>query len=179
MQLQVAPIHAERLDLVWLSPALIDATLAGDLPRAARLLGCPLPPGWPGDDAALLRLRRDQMRRDPAAAPWLLRALVVRGPAQKMIGHINFHGPPDADGTVELGYTVLPARRRQGYATEAVRAMCAWAAREHPIRRYRLAISPANEPSLALARKLGFRHTGSQWDEEDGEELLFERDTPP
>ena len=38
-----------------------------------------------------------------------------------------------------------------------------------------LSISPTNEPSLALARALGFTACGSRMDEEDGVELLFTR----
>jgi RimJ/RimL family protein N-acetyltransferase len=39
-------------------------------------------------------------------------------------------------------------------------------------------ISPRNEPSLALARKLGFEQVGEQFDEEDGLELVFELTLP-
>ena len=31
-----------------------------------------------------------------------------------------------------------------------------------------------DEPSLVLVAQLGFQQTGVQWDEEDGEELVFE-----
>jgi len=35
-------------------------------------------------------------------------------------------------------------------------------------------VAPNNEPSLGLIRKLGFVQTGVQWDEIDGQELVFE-----
>jgi len=38
-------------------------------------------------------------------------------------------------------------------------------------------VSPDNEPSLNLVRKLGFAQTGSQIDEIDGLELVFELPT--
>jgi RimJ/RimL family protein N-acetyltransferase len=92
------------------------------------------------------------------------------------VGHIGFHGPPDAGGRVEVGYTVLPERRRQGLATEACLALFAWARDEHGVARFRASVSPDNEPSLAVVQKLGFRQTGRQWDDVDGEELVFELD---
>jgi RimJ/RimL family protein N-acetyltransferase len=49
-----------------------------------------------------------------------------------------------------------------------------WAHREHGIRRFLFSISPDNEPSLAIARRLGFSEVGRHWDDEDGEELEFE-----
>ena len=91
-----------------------------------------------------------------------------------LIGRIGFHAPPDARGALEIGYAVQPAQRRRGYATEAVEAMLAWAQREHAIHHFIASISPANAASLALARTFGFAQTGVQWDDDDGEELVFE-----
>jgi len=50
-----------------------------------------------------------------------------------------------------------------------------WAGTEG-VRQFVVSIGPWNEPSLAIARKLGFTQTGEQWDEEDGLELVFELD---
>jgi RimJ/RimL family protein N-acetyltransferase len=159
-----------------MSPAFMHASLAGDRVLAATLIGAELPGEWPGRTGRTMRYRLDQLSRDPLSRPWLLRAIVLREPVPRVIGHIGFHGPPDASNTVEIGYTVSPDHRRQGYAVEAVQALFAWATREHDIHRFRASIAPDNAPSLALARKLGFVQTGSQWDDEDGEELVFELD---
>lgn len=175
----IPPLASPRFDLVHMPPEFLTAVLAGDRVHAAVLLGCPLPENWPGDDVPLLRMRLEQMRRDATAAPWLLRALVRREPHRVMVGHINFHGPPGPEGWVEIGYTTLPEHRRRGYAEEATRALFNWAAREHGVQRVRASIAPTNDPSLALVRKLGLVQTGSQWDEEDGEEFVFEGDWPP
>jgi len=92
-----------------------------------------------------------------------------------MVGRIGFHGPPDDDGMLEIGYKVFPEFRRRGYAREAVLAMLRWAQRDPRVRRFRASVSPENLPSRHLVTGLGFVEVGSQWDEEDGEELLFER----
>jgi RimJ/RimL family protein N-acetyltransferase len=75
---------------------------------------------------------------------------------------------------VEIGYTIVPSRRRQGFASEAAAGMWGWAAR-HGARVLRASISPDNEPSLALIHKAGFVEVGSQIDEIDGLELIFEK----
>ena len=49
-----------------------------------------------------------------------------------------------------------------------------WASHEHAVRWFIASVSPTNEPSLSLVRKLGFVQTGTQWDEIDGQELVFE-----
>jgi ribosomal-protein-alanine N-acetyltransferase len=169
-----ATIVTDRLDLVWLSPDAIEALLDSrrdELPFA-------VPDDWPDEhDRRFLAFRLRQSGDEPARAPWLVRAIVLRDEA-RMIGHIGFHGPPGTNArrdakAVEVGYTVFPAHRRQGYATEAVRALLAWA-EEEGTRRFIASVAPDNEPSLRLVRRLGFEEIGSHWDEEDGEELEFE-----
>ena len=98
-----------------------------------------------------------------------MRAMVLPESGQ-MVGHCGFHGPPGVNGpqdpeAVEIGYTVLLPQRRRGYATEAVQALIAWAVTQHKIRRFIASISPSNQPSIGLVTKLGFRQTGTQWDE--------------
>ena len=168
------PIASERLELVWLSPELIEALLDGrrdELPFG-------VPDNWPDDhDRRFLAFRLRQTSDDPGRAPWLVRAIVLPE-SREMIGHIGFHGPPGINArreaeAVEVGYTIFPSHRRQGYAGEAVRALLAWA-REQGVTRFIASVSPQNEPSLRLVRRLGFQEVGCHWDDEDGEELEFE-----
>ena len=173
--MKVPAVHSRRLDLISMSPAFLKASLTERPLDAARLLGAALPSDWPGESARWMRRRLEQLKRDPAAQPWLLRAMVLRDtPDRPMVGHITFHDPPGPDGWVEVGYTVWPHYRRLGYAVEAVEALFDWATGEHMIHRFRASVSPGNEASLGLVRKLGFREIGRQWDDDDGEELVFE-----
>jgi ribosomal-protein-alanine N-acetyltransferase len=172
-------IRSARLDLVSMSPAFLEALLDGRRDEAATLLGAPLPDGWPGEhDEGFLRLRLTQMREDPDSRQWLVRAIILRD-SGAMAGHAGFHGPPGAHGlpaeTVELGYTVFPPFRNRGYATEVAVALAGWA-EARGMRHLVASVSPGNEPSLAIIRKLGFVQTGEQWDEEDGLELVFKLD---
>jgi [ribosomal protein S5]-alanine N-acetyltransferase len=158
-----------------MSPDFIDAVLASRRTEAGAIAGLTLPPGWPEDrDRRLLRLRRDQMKKDPESQQWLLRAMVLPADQRIQVGHIGFHGPPETVGRAELGYTVMPDYRRLGYASEAARAMMTWAEREHGVTNFFVAISPDNAASLAMAVRLGFIRVGEQMDEEDGLEYVFE-----
>src|ERR1019366_8552415 len=109
------------------------------------------------------RFRVAIARVQPEALPLLLRAMVLRGDPEVMVGRIGFHGPPDDDGMLEIGYEVLPDYRRQGYAREAVLAMFRWAQRDPGVLRFRASISPKNVPSRRLVTGLGFIQVGSQW----------------
>ncbi|HWB56758.1 MAG TPA: GNAT family N-acetyltransferase [Gaiellaceae bacterium] len=175
--MDVPTIHAERLDLVSMSPAVMEALTEGRQQDAEAALGAAIPDEWPTEgDVGFLVRRLEQMGKDPGVQRWLARALVLREEGA-MIGHAGFHGLPGtqglAPGKAELGYTVFPEHRGRGYATEAADALMGWAEGQG-IHDFVASVSPGNAPSLAIVHKLGFVQTGDQWDEEDGLELVFE-----
>jgi RimJ/RimL family protein N-acetyltransferase len=172
----VAPVPSvlsERLELVSMPPSCIVAFLAGDRRAAELEVGVQLPAEFDAGRLRWLRLRLRQMEADRAVQQWLARLMVPRRGHRRAVGHIGFHEPPDSDGWAEVGYTVFPEHRGQGLATEACRALFAWAGAEHGVTRFRASVSATNGASLAVVRKLGFLRTGVQWDAEDGEELVF------
>lgn len=126
-----------------------------------------------------MRLRLGQLQADPDLQPWLVRAIVHRE-SNVMIGHIGFHGYPGGEHlqayalhAAEMGYTIFPDYRRQGFAREAAAALMGWAAHVKGVRQFVLSISPGNEPSQHIATHLGFRKVGQWEDEIDGPEDLF------
>jgi RimJ/RimL family protein N-acetyltransferase len=164
-----------RLELVALGLAELEALSAG----APEVAGARIPPDWPHatpGEAAALEFFTLRLREDPELAPWRIR-LMVASATRAMVGHIGFHDPPE-DGRLELGYTVLAAHRRNGFAAEAMIGMMNAAVTDHDVHRFRVAISPGNAASLALAARLGFVAAGEQLDDVDGPELLFERTWP-
>jgi RimJ/RimL family protein N-acetyltransferase len=174
----VPPVFSERMELASMSYAYISALLRGDVDASRRELDVEVPAELTEeftDDFYLLHLRMEQMETDPAVQRWLLRLMIPLSGPRRAVGHIGFHRPPDGDGRVEVGYTVFPPYRRRGLATEACRALFAWAGAEHGVTRFRASVSPTNDPSLAVVRKLGFRRTGAR-DEIDGGEYVFDLD---
>jgi RimJ/RimL family protein N-acetyltransferase len=166
-------IQTKRLDLIPLSPAVLRAALERDQTKIGRLLGTSVPQSWE-IRRCFLELQLRQLEANPALQPWLIRGIVLRSEGQ-LIGDIGFHSEPfsapaSAPKTVELGYGVVEAWRRRGFAQEAIEALT-----QHRVHRFVLSISPENQASQALATKLSFRKIGSQIDEEDGLEEIFER----
>ncbi len=177
-------MRSVRLDLVLMTPELLDAFIARDRERARALAPFAFPDEFPGDGAVvephsvpalrLIEFRRGQIANDPSWTPWMLRA-IVRREDRVMVGYANFHGPPGVNdtatsGAAEIGYTIFPRHRSQGYATEATRAMMAWAREEHGVRHFISGIAPDNAPSLRVIAKLGYTPTGEVVDGE----LIFE-----
>lgn len=167
-------IATARLDLVLLTPPQLATVLSG---ATTEIDGAEVTDGWIRDSERTLRRRLDQVTADPDSARWLLRAMVRRA-GRELVGRIGFHGQPginslEAPDALELGYTVEPEFRRQGFAEEAARGMMAWA-RERSVEHFVLSISPTNTPSLALAAKLGYTEVTQVEDEEDGPEIVLE-----
>lgn len=117
--------------------------------------------------------RSRQIRADASSAGWITRA-ILDVERQVVVGRAGYHGPPDAAGMVEIGYSVDPSYRRQGYARAAVVALLDRAAREPAVRTVRATISPDNTASRCLVAQFGFAEVGEQWDDEDGLETIFE-----
>jgi RimJ/RimL family protein N-acetyltransferase len=160
------------VELPVMSHDVLEPLVAGDLAGAGAAFGHPLPEDFLAD-TWLWSLRLSQLIGEPDQAPWLVRAVVDRD-ARIVVGHAGFHGPPDGDGIVEVGYRIVAAHRRRGYARAALQELLAFA-RAHGVPRARASISPDNAASLALAASAGFTATGERWDEIDGRELVLER----
>ena len=154
---------------------VLDAFVDGNADKARELVDYGVPADFPDAAAAeVLEVRRLQLAADPARAPWSVRAMVRRDD-RVMVGFVNFHGPPgvndiEASDAAELGWTVFPEHRRQGYATETGRRLMDWARAEYGVRRFISSTTPGNAPSLRVHEKLGFHPTGEVVDGE----IIFE-----
>ncbi len=108
-----------------------------------QMLGLALDESRLADLAPVVEYRYDQLQKDPSEVQWLIRLMVLRE-LPIVIGDIGFHAPPDSEGMVEIGYTVIERYRRQGFAKEAAIAMASWAATQPQARKLRASISPGN-----------------------------------
>ena len=159
-----------------MSVGFMEALASDDLDAAGLEAGASVPADMPYDLRNFLVFRLSQLTADPSVREWLGRVMVLTDESggREIIGSIGFHGPPDDKGRVEVGYRVEPQYRRQGFASEAIRALFDWAHATHGISRFVASIAPDNEPSLRLAEHFGFEQVGEQMDEIDGLELVFE-----
>jgi RimJ/RimL family protein N-acetyltransferase len=150
-------IATERLDLI---PFTIDSARAavdgvpGDGPGWAD--------GFPREDdqdAARMFLRAP----DSVFGSWF----VVARESGEVIGTIGFFGPPDADGTLMVGYGLVASARQRGYATEALRALVGYGLAGPAVVRIVADPDLDNLASHRVLEKAGFHPTHatgtSQW----------------
>lgn len=164
----------KTIELVELAPATIHALAGGDL-TAANLNSRVAFTAYfvAPENLRTWRMRSRQIDADPVCAGWITR-IIVNVERQIAVGQAGFHGPPDTAGMVELGYSIDPDFRRQGYARAALVAMLDQASVESSVCTVRATISPDNIASRSLVLQYGFVEVGEQWDDEDGLETIFE-----
>lgn len=156
---------APRVRLFVPDVALLDAAIDGPAALTRALEGCEDAEGWEVFPDAL-PATRDSLASDPESARWGTRLFVLDKPSM-LVGWGGFKGPP-ADGIVELGYSVAPALRRRGIATEAVREMLRDAFSETQVRAVIAHTLAEPGPSTKVLEKTGFVYDGEVNDEDDG-----------
>ena len=77
-----------------------------------------------------------------------------------LVGMIELMHPSATDRVAELGYWIAPRHRRQGYATEAARALCDVGFRILRLHRIEAGALARNRASIRVLEKAGLRHEG-------------------
>jgi ribosomal-protein-alanine N-acetyltransferase len=144
-------LGSRRLDLTPL-PAAAAAALPDDPAAATNLIGSAIPEDWPRAD--LLDVLPMQAAAEPAEEPFGVWLMIERD-TNTVVGDIGFMGPPDG-GVLEIGFSVVPDRRRRGYASEAATALVDWAFRDRTIREIVARSDAENEASRRVLVAAGF-----------------------
>ncbi|MFJ5798302.1 GNAT family N-acetyltransferase [Streptomyces decoyicus] len=79
---------------------------------------------------------------------------------RKLVGAVLFRRMDVEQGIAEAGCWLEPSAVGKGLVTRAVRVIIDWAVEERGIHRVEWWVSAANEPSIAVARRLGMTKDG-------------------
>jgi RimJ/RimL family protein N-acetyltransferase len=79
---------------------------------------------------------------------------------RSLVGSGGYFGPPDDNGVVEIGYSVLPEWQGRGYATEIVNALVTHASSFDNTKTIIAHTSPENDASKRVLISSGFREVG-------------------
>jgi ribosomal-protein-alanine N-acetyltransferase len=138
-------------------PALAAAALPEDREEASRIIAATLPAAWPQPDLLdVLPLQASASSETECFGVWVM----IERDTGSVVGDAGFMGPPDEAGSIEVGYSVIPERRRRGYATEAARVIVEWALSQPGVRVVVAGCDRDNAPSIRTLERLGFQRTG-------------------
>ena len=164
-------LNTTRLELVAGTVALAKAEI-NDLPALARLLDVALPTHWPpplNDEHSQKFFLDSLLKAAPTHAGWYLWYCLRRGPLA-LLGSAGFKGIP-VNGLVEIGYSMLEEHQRNGYCTEAVRALIGWAFHHSDVTIVIAHTFPELLPSIRVMEKCGLVFAG-QGPVEDGMQTI-------
>jgi ribosomal-protein-alanine N-acetyltransferase len=160
-------LETKRLQLVPFSLELKKAAINNGA-RLIEMLGVDVPEHWPGPDLEeALPFFIENMEKAPFEPVWDW--IAIHKMDQVVIGDIGFMGGPDQDGVVEVGYSIVPEYRNQGYATEMASGLIAWAFHETGIKVVTAACLEDNIGSIKVLEHVGMRRL-----EPDGNMLKWE-----
>lgn len=107
--------------------------------------------------------------------PWRIGFAVVHRESRSVIGSAGFKGPPDSDRMVEVAYGIVPSFEGRGYATQAAKALVAYAIESGVVQIIRAHTLPTPNASTKVLKKCGFKFTGDVIDPDDGPVWRWER----
>ena len=130
--------------------------------------GFPWPPEHhDADTRAYLRDLLDVPAKDAAFVAYYILS------DDQPVGTCGFKGPPDAQGRVEIGYSVVSARQRQGHASAAIRQLLAMAFADPRVTEVVAETLPHLVASQRTAKRCGFELATRKPDPENGEILFY------
>lgn len=158
-------IRTERLELIPGTVELLSAELEG-LDAFRQKLGIEVPPTWPPGlyDRPAQEWMLNYLKETPDGVGWGLWYMVLRGlndNPETLIGTCGYKGSPSSDGTVEIGYSVLPEYQRKGYASEAAGELVNRAFEYPEVKRVIAETFPDLTASIRVLEKTGFSLIGS------------------
>jgi aminoglycoside 6'-N-acetyltransferase len=158
------PIATERLRLRRSAPE--------DAETIARYRSDPIVgryQGWGQTDAATVRAQIEEMAtRAPGEPGGWVQFTVEERESGRIVGDVGLSPADDEPGVIKIGYTIDPAFQGRGYATEAVRALVAYALETLGAEIVRAYASALNTPSHHVAENAGLRLIERFEGEDDG-----------
>ncbi len=156
-------LRTQRLHLIAATGPLARAAATGHA-ALSEALDAIVPTEWPppllADHVEEFAINLEQHPEQVGLSMWYF----VRDDAsvgeRVLIGSGGAGGVVDADGTLAIGYAVLDAFQRQGYATEAMSAIADWMFARREVERLTADTYPHLTPSIRVMEKLGMRLLG-------------------
>lgn len=81
---------------------------------------------------------------------------IVDRQTNDIIGSIGFKSSPDSYGSIEVGFGIVPGKRRKGYCIEALQEIIDWVKSKNKVKIIKAQCDSSNEGSKKVLEKAGF-----------------------
>jgi len=171
-------IASPRLRLVALNAELATLQLE-DRKAFFKALGVDPEPTWPPElmDQAAMEWTRDRLSARPGESGWYA-WVYISSVMNRLLGTGGFKGAPDADGVVEIEYSMLTSYREQGLATEGVVALLDWAYSHDQVKSVIAHTRDDRDASHRVLEKAGFVQGKTHAEPDEGFDVIAWHHTP-
>jgi [ribosomal protein S5]-alanine N-acetyltransferase len=154
-------IFTKRLYLVPFTLEIVKAAIIGDA-ELSKVLGVTVLPNWCEEEFIQnLPEIADILCKNPLQSEWGWGSLIIHKAENTLIGHVMNKIIPDATnlptGSVEIGYYITPSYRKQGYASEATKAIVDWVLGQPGMQSATAGCDPDNIASKRVLEKIGMQ----------------------
>lgn len=159
-------LRSSRLTLIASTLAHVRTELESP-DQLATLLGATVSNDWPTgeydrDAMEFFRARMEEGGEEVEGwYGWYALSSADLDTPEALVGAGGYFGPPDEEGTVEIGYSVLPKWQRRGYASEMVRMLLENAFTFASVKRVIAHTTQTNPASISVLLRSGFHADGS------------------
>lgn len=151
-------IETQNLRLIPCEPQHLAAYLR-DKKELGAMLDVSVPDDWPVFPEAMPYVY-EKLKSDPSSVGWWT-YLFVHAADRTLVGEGGMKGKPERNGTVEIGYAVIPEYRRRGLATEAAGGLVGWVFSHPEVSEVVAETLPDGRHSIRVLEKLGMKLAGT------------------
>ena len=168
----------KRLRLVPFKLPIVQAAMIGDT-ELGKVLGVTVLSDWIDQEFYdNLSEIANILNKSPLQGEWGWGNLGIQQAENTLIGHVMLKIIPDIPdptgsptGALEIGYQIAPSYRRQGYGSEATKAVLDWAFSQPSVEKVTAGCYADNIGSKRLLEKIGMQHTETR---SNGQVLVWE-----
>lgn len=162
-------IETPRLKLIPCDVDILKAAVFGDA-QLAKILNVSVQKNWTEFGTRPLEYSLNRLANFPEEKDWWT-YLPLHKSDNTLIGSGGYKGKPN-NGTVEIGYEIVPQYRNQGLATEMAKGLIDHAFKDPRVNMILAHTLGFENPSTSILQKCGFIKTQVILDPEDG--LIWE-----
>ena len=161
---RTADLKTARLRLVSITPAMLKAEEAGN-GSFAKILGAEVTADWPPEhwEPHVYHFIQKQYEDEPRTRGWHRYVLLPKGRGWVLIGAVGAF--PKLEGDAEIGYSTIPSYQRQGFGTEAARALVEWLLTQKDVTSVSAQTYPSLPESIKVMERCGMTFVGAGEDE--------------
>lgn len=150
-------LETERLKIITFTVDMMEAILKGNR-EIEKLTPYRAAPEYPLEVyKRLFEYKIERFRRFPNENDW--EGIIIHKKDNTIMGDMGFKGGPNAEGIIDIGYSIVPSYQGAGYATEMGKAMVKWGLSQTHVKKVVATCYPDNFASIRVLEKIGFHIT--------------------